>query len=192
MGAPLVTAAEYKAYKGITSTNQDAAIASIIPKISEFVKTYCRTTFVDYIDDAKTEVFKGGESNFNLKEVPLIGVSSVQYSDDYGLTYLTLDEYTDYITDADNNQVVLISVYYQGIQKVNAFKVVYNAGYADGIPTDLKLAIMDLIHYYLHNETAIHSNKNIGANTVQVEYVTNTGLPAHIRRVLDLHCANYL
>lgn len=191
MGLPLITAAEYKAYKGITSTNQDAAIAAVIPKVSEFVKIYCRRTFLDYVDESKVDIFKGGESSFNLKETPVLAVSSVEYSNDFGLTYTPLVEYTDYVVDSDTDQINIIATYYQEIKKVNAFKVTYTAGY-ETLPTDLKLGIMDLVHYYLHNEAALHTTKNVGANTVQIEYVTNSGLPAHIRRILDLHCANYL
>ena len=192
MGLPLVTAAEYKAYIGITSTNQDAAIASVVPKVSELVKSFCRRSFIDYVDDAKTETFKGGENSFNLKETPLLAVSKVEYSDDYGLTYTTLTEFTDYVVDTETDQVSLVSVYYQDIKKVNAFKVTYTAGFPDGLPTDLKLAIFDLITYYLRHESALHTSKAVGANSVQIEYITNTQLPSHIRRILDLHCANYL
>jgi hypothetical protein len=191
MGLPLVTAAEYKAYIGITSTNQDAAIASVIPKVSELVKTICRRTFVDYIDNNKVEVFKGGETALNMKESPLLGVSGVEFSDDFGNTYIDLTEFTDYVIDTETNQINLISVYYQGIKKVNAFRVTYTAGF-EVIPVDLKLAIFDLITYYLRHEMALHTNKNVGANTVQIEYITNTTLPAHIKRILDLYCENYL
>jgi hypothetical protein len=191
MGLSLITAAEYKAYKGISSTTQDAAINALIPKVSELVKSFCRRTFLDYVGDAKVEVFKGGEAALNLKETPLIAVASVEYSNDFGLTYTPLVEYTDYVVDFETDQVNLIATYYQAIKQVNAFKVTYTAGY-ETLPTDLKLAVMDLVHYYLHNETALHTSKNVGANSVQIEYVTNTSLPAHIRRVLDLYCANYL
>ena len=191
MGLSLITTTEYKAYIGLSSTNQDTAIAAVIPKVSELVKAFCRRTFLDYVDDTKIEVFKGGETAFNLKESPLIAVSSVEYSDDYGLTYTPLVEFTDYVVDTETDQVNLIATYYQTIKKVNAFKVTYTAGYVT-LPEDLKLAVMDLVTYYLRHEAALHTNKNVGANSVQIEYVTNTHLPAHIRRVLDLYCANYL
>ena len=191
MGLPLVTAAEYKAYIGITSTNQDAAIASVIPKVSELVKAICRRTFLDYVDDAKVDIFKGGEENFNLKESPLLTVSSVEFSEDYGATYAPLVEFTDYVVDTETDQINIIPLQYQIYKRVNAFRVTYNAGY-EVLPQDLKLAVFDLVTYYLRHEAALHTNKNVGANTVQIEYVTNTALPSHIRRVLDLYCANYL
>ena len=191
MGLPLITAAEYKAYKGISSTNQDIAIAAVIPKVSELVKSFCRRTFVDYVDETKVEIFKGGEDNLNIKESPILAVSSVEFSEDYGATYTSLVEFTDYVIDIETDQINLIPLQYQTYKRVNAFKVSYTAGY-EVLPPDLKLAVLDLVHIYLHNETALHTTKNVGANSVQIEYITNTSLPAHIRRVLDLYCANYL
>lgn len=191
MGLPLITAAEYKAYKGITSTTEDAALAIIIPKVSDLVKAFCRRTFIDYVDEAKVEVFKGGHESLNPEETPLRIVSSLEFSEDYGLTYTSLVEFTDYVVDVETGQVTFILPQYQNYRRVNAFKVTYTAGY-EVIPADLKLAVMDLVTYYIRNEAALHTNKNVGANSVQIEYITNTGLPAHIRRVLDLYCANYL
>ena len=148
MTPDLVKLSEYKSYAGISSTNQDTQISILIEKVSHLVKSICRRTFVDYLDDAKIEVFRTSTNNRLMSQ-------------------------------------------YGTINKVNAFKVSYTAGY-EVIPEDLKLAVFDLIGYYARNDAAIHSHKAIGANTVQIEYVTNTALPAHIRRVLDLHSANYL
>ena len=49
----------------------------------------------------------------------------------------------------------------------------------------------DLINYYVRNDSAIHSQKAVGANAVQIEYITSTSLPAHIKRVLDQYTAYY-
>jgi hypothetical protein len=73
---------------------------------------------------------------------------------------------------------------------INGYKVTYTAGF-ETIPEELKLAVMDLITYYIKNDAAIHSSKAPGTNTVQIEYVTTTNLPAHIKRVLDQYAANY-
>jgi len=40
MASNLVTRAEYKAYVGIKSDNQDTEIDSLIPKVSALVKNY--------------------------------------------------------------------------------------------------------------------------------------------------------
>lgn len=190
MGLNLVTLSEYKVYAGITSTTQDATISGIIPKVSQLVKSLCRRTFVDYVDDAKVEVFSGGTgSKLFLKEYPLISVASVEFSNTYGASYTTLTEFTDYVIDQEDGAVMDI-VYGAFPKAINGYKVTYNAGYEE-IPLDLKLAILDLITYYIKNDAAIHSPKAPGTNTVQIEYVTTTALPSHIKRVLDLYTGSY-
>ena len=190
MGLPLVTRAEYKAYAGLTSPTQDANIDLLIPKVSELVKTICRRTFVDYVSDAKTEYFDGGVYNLIPTESPTIAVSTLEYSSDYGATYTTLAEFTDYIVSKGNGEIYTTSRSTPFTYGINAYRLTYTAGY-EVLPDELKLAVYDLISYYIKNDMAIHSPKAPGTNTVQIEYVTTAGLPAHIRRVLDLYTANY-
>ena len=191
MAIDLITLSEYKTYAGISSTTQDAAISALIPRVSALVKSVCRRTFVDYVFDYKTDVFSGGTNRFILKETPLLQVATVQFSENYGRTYSLLTEYTDYVVDTENSVIELINVPYIDYQRTNAFSITYNAGYED-LPADLKLAVLDLIEYYIRNDSAIHSHKAIGSNSVQIEYITNTNLPAHIRRILQLHSADYV
>ena len=191
MALDLITLAEYKAYAGLNSDTQDATITSLIPKVSALVKSLCRRTFVDYLDEFKTDVSRGGVNGLILlEETPLVQVSSVEFSEDYGKSYITLVEYDDYVIDTRNSEIELIAPKYIEYFRAAAFKVTYAAGYEE-LPVDLKLAIYDLVTYYIRNDAAIHAKKAIGANTVQIEYITNTSLPAHIRRVLDLHTAYY-
>lgn len=185
MGLPLVTKAEFKAYAGITSTTQDEKIDIIIPKVSELVKSICGRTFVDYVDDVKTELYDGGTNYCALSEFPVVAVSSVEYSTDYGKTYTTLTEYTDYAVNLRNSTIESISGKEFPL-KTNSFRITYTGGY-ESIPQDLKLAVLDLVSYYLRNDMAVHSSRAPGANSVQIEYVTSTALPAHIARVLDLY-----
>ena len=53
--ANLVTLQQYKDFTGITGVNEDAKINVIVPAISQAVKTYCGTSFVDYYSTDKTE-----------------------------------------------------------------------------------------------------------------------------------------
>lgn len=190
MGLPLVTRAEYKAYAGLTSPTQDANIDLLIPKVSELVKTICRRTFLDYVSTPKEEYFDGGNFNLIPAESPTIAVQSVEYTSDYGNSYITLVEFTDYVVSKVNGEIFTTSSTTPFNRGVNAYRVAYTAGYTV-LPEELKLAVYDLISYYIKNDMAIHSPKAPGTNTVQIEYVTTAGLPAHIRRVLDLYTANY-
>ena len=188
MGKNLVTKAEYKTYAGISSPNQDAEIDVLIPKVSQLVKTYCRTSFVDNVDDVKIEVFKGGVSNLYLKEFPVLTVASVEYSADYGQSYTELIEFTDWVFDSSTTAIVSpITIFPTAL---NGYKVSYTCGY-EVLPEDLKLAVLDLVTYYRKNDGAIHSSKAPGTNTVQIEYVSTTTLPAHIRRVLDQYVVDF-
>jgi hypothetical protein len=189
MANNLISVAEYKTYSGISSTNQDAALTLVIPKVSELVKSICRRTFVDYIDDPKVEVARSCTNNrFLLQETPVVQVLSFEFSENFGQTYTSLVEFQDYVVDED--AVEIIAYPYKDYQKVRAFRVTYNAGY-DSVPEDLKMATMDLVQYYMRNDSAVHTTKAISPNTMQIEYVSSTNLPAHIKRVLDLYTASY-
>lgn len=188
MAANLITKQEYKTYAGISSTNQDAEIDLLVPKVSELVKTYCRRSFVDYVDEARTEVLEGGFGSLLLKESPVIQVISVQLSTDYGQTYTKLTKFTDWAPTGD----YVVAVSPAGFKPyVNGYKVSYFAGY-ETVPEDLKLAVLDLVTYYRKNDGSVHNNKSPGAGgSVQLEYIMNTNFPAHIKRVLDLYVADY-
>jgi len=176
----LVTRQEYKTYAGISSTNQDATIDSLIPKVSEFVRNFCKKSFTKHIDDPKVETFHGGYDCLILKETPL-SIVSVEYSEDYGKTFT---EYLDWFNDSYS---IYSTLYKEWPRIPNGYRVSYICGYPDGIPEDLKLAIFDLITYYLRNDSAVHSPKAPGTNSVQLEYAISNALPAHIRRVLDYY-----
>jgi hypothetical protein len=187
MGLNLTTRADYKTYAGISSTNQDTIIDALIPRVSDFVKNYCKRTFVDNWETAKVEIFDGGFDRIILAENPVRAISTVQYSIDFGQTFTTLTNYTDYVIDGYTVRSTLSSGF---PYLLRGYKVTYTGGYED-TPQDLELAILDLLTYYIRNDSAIHSAKNIGSNTVQIEYITSSSLPIHIRRILDQYVADY-
>jgi hypothetical protein len=188
MPTNLVTASEYKEYKGITSTSQDDQLDVIIPAVSAMVKTICRQSFVDYTVTSKEMIFDGGTDKFILEESPIIAVSSVEFSDDYGQNYVTLTQYTDYVVVPAQSAIKSISPSFN--YALNGYRVTYTAGY-ETLPIDLKLAVFDLITYYLKNESQVNSTMGATAGSLQIEYIKSTSLPIHIRRVLDLYTDRY-
>jgi hypothetical protein len=98
-----------------------------------------------------------------------------------------LTNYTDYVIDGYTVRSTLSSGF---PYLLRGYKVTYTGGYED-TPQDLELAILDLLTYYIRNDSAIHSAKNIGSNTVQIEYITSSSLPIHIRRILDQYVADF-
>ena len=185
MGLNLITLAEYKAYIGITSTTEDTKISTLLPIVSELTKTICRRTFVDYVNDAKVEIYSGGQPKLQLKESPILAISLLEYSSDYGSTYTSLVEYTDYVLDKEDDCIQCINGT-EFIKAPNAYKVTYTAGF-ETLPSDLKVAVMDLLTYYLKNDMAVKSQRDSGSNTVKIEYILSNALPAHIARVFDLY-----
>lgn len=64
----------------------------------------------------------------------------------------------------------------------NAVKITYRGGYAT-TPADLKVAVMDLLTYYLKNESVPRK----ASGSITMEYITDSSFPPHIKRVLDLY-----
>ena len=189
MAANLVTKAEYKAYAGIKSDNQDAEIDSLIPKVSQLVKTYCGRAFVDWVDEPKVEVFSGGFEKYAVKEYPVISILSMETSEDYGKTYTSMVEFEDYALDLQDDTLVALAT--DGfVQKTNGYKVSYFAGY-ETLPQDLKLVVFDLITYYIKNDAVSHQQKTNVSGALQLEYLNSSQFPAHIARVLNLYKASW-
>jgi len=191
MAYNLITITEYKAYAGIKSTNYDTEITDLIPRVSQFVKNYCGRTFVDYFaapDPQKVEVFSGGGFKTILPtETPLVSITKFESSVDFGKTYTTLTQYVDWVKDGDT----IVSLWPKGFDNyVNGYKLTYFGGW-DDVPADLGLAIMDLVTYYRKSDMSVHSNSAPGTNKTQIEYITTSQLPAHIRRVLDQYRTDY-
>lgn len=191
MAKALVTRNEYKEYIGINGTEQDDTIDSLIIKVSELVKSYCRRTFIDYVDDIKTEYFNGGVQRIYLAEYPVIIVLSVEQSIDYGQNYTELTEFTDYALDKETDSLVTLSSTEKFTYYINGYKVNYFGGY-ETIPEDLKLAIFDLISYYLKNDAVIKNLRVPTTQVMQLEYgPTATNFPSHIARVLNLYKSSW-
>lgn len=190
MGKNLITRNEYKAYAGINGTAQDSIIDALIPRVSQLVKNYCRRTFVDYVDDARIDTFNGGNPKFYLKEYPVISVVGVEYSSDYGQNYTDLVEYTDYVWNVEEDAIEYLPVDTDFPKLINGYRVSYYAGY-EVIPDDLKLAVFDLLTYYMKSDSISHTTRTPSSSTMQLEYITSATFPVHIARVLNLYRASW-
>ena len=110
------------------------------------------------------------------------------YEDSYNtLTTAAHEYYFDAVTDS----VIRTtggSSYKNWRRGPGAVRVTYTAGYAS-IPTDLRLAVMDLITYYLKDEHK--ERRSIAGASIQNQASSsqrnNVAFPDHIKRVLDLY-----
>ena len=198
--ANLVTLREYKDFAGITGVNQDARLNVIIPSVSQAVKTYCGTSFVDHYSSAKTEFFDITDdltTKIIVDESPIVNVTSVQERESQSDSYVTLISENsdsrgkyDYIVDMERDTIIRTTA--TGDKSFpkgrKAVKVVYTSGYAS-TPSDLKLACFDLVKYYLKDERK--ERLSIAGAQIQNQVSTslrdNIDFPDHIKRILDFY-----
>ena len=191
--ADLITLAIYKDAEGLSTPKEDIKINAIIPSVSQLVKTYCGNSFVDFYSSNKTETFTIDWSTHivQLTESPVNAIVSVQERDAYNDSYTTLTtgayEYA-LNTNTDSILRTTSSGYKNWPTGVDAVKIVYTAGYSS-VPEDLKLAVIDLITYYLkdeHKERRTIAGASI-QNQASSSQRNNVAFPDHIKRVLDLY-----
>ena len=192
--ADLVTLVQYKEAEGISSSKDDLRFNSIIPSVSELVKTYCGNSFVDFYSSNKTETFTIDWDTYvvQLTESPVNSIVSVQERETYGTSYSTLTTSdSEYYLESSTDSILRTndSGRYQNWPKgVGSVKVVYKGGYSE-VPADLKLAVFDLITYYYKDEHK--QRQSIAGATLQNQGSSsqrmNVGFPDHIKRVLDLY-----
>ena len=182
------------AYKKIEHNKDDNQLGALIPAISQLVKTYTGNAVVDYATINKVETFDIYDSltsELFLTESPLTDVGLVQERDSLADSYTTLTEDTDYYVDKEHDRIYRVN----GISSIKYFpkgfasvKITYRAGY-ESCPEDLKLAVYDLITYYLKEE--YKGRRSMAGATLQNEASTtikdDIGFPDHIKRVLDMY-----
>ena len=192
--ADLVTLADYKDAEGITSPKEDLRISSLIPSVSQLVKTYCGNSIVDFVSSDKTEDFDIYWDTFavQLTESPIVSVVTVQERGGYDQSYATLTTGAyQYYLDTSTDSIIRTNESGSRLNwkhGVGAVKITYKAGYSE-TPSDLKLAVVDLITYYLKDEHK--ERRTLGGASIQNQSSTtqrdNVAFPDHIKRVLDLY-----
>lgn len=186
--ADLITLAEYKEAEGIASPKEDLRLASLIPAVSQLVKTYCGNSLIDFYSTNKVETFNMDWSThvIQLTESPVNAIVSVEKRDSVTDSYTTVAS-TEYYLDTSTDSVLYVagSTYKNWPRGPGAVKVTYTAGYST-CPTDLRLAVVDLIKYYMKDEHT--QRRTISGATIENQGTgEGRGFPDHIKRVLDLY-----
>ena len=189
--ADLITLAEYKEAEGIASPKEDLRLATLVPSVSQLVKTYCGNSIIDYYSTNKVETFNidWGTHIVQLTESPVNSVVSVEKRDSVTESYTTVPT-TDYYLDTTTDSVLYVtgSTYKHWPMGAGAVKVTYTAGYS-ACPSDLKLAVVDLVTYYLKDEHK--ERRTLGGASIQNQSTSSVrdsvAFPDHIKRVLDMY-----
>lgn len=157
---PVVTTADFKAYKNISGTADDALFATLVLRAQAMMQQACDCFF----DEAeRTDTFNDdGEGRIFLPATPIASVASVSVvANDGNSTELGT---TDYKFDAVTGELRFLALShnvwndarpwnglarpvdsYIGFQSVT---VTWTGGYADGThPGDLKQAALELVDY---------------------------------------------
>jgi hypothetical protein len=166
----LVTAAEYKAYAGISDTSQDARLAVLIPAIQDEIERYCGRGFesavrVEHLDGTGTgEIRVSNAPIISLESVSIIygegdlhEYSSTAYTftdDDTGAIWLYGGRFADRGLDVDGFPVGHSEgrVWPKGRKNI---RVEYTGGYT-AIPPALKLVV-----YRLLDEAIVQAGKDM-------------------------------
>jgi len=193
--ADLITVAQYKDAEGLRGEKDDDRLAVIVPQVSDLVKKYCGISFIDFYSTDKVETFSIDDNyttTIIVSESPLVTVDSVQERASYSGSYETLTT-TDYEYYVDTESDAIIRTNKEGNpipfkRGVGAVKITYNAGYS-ATPEDLKLALFDLVNYYMKDEHK--ERRTLGGAQLQNQGTSgirdNSDFPDHIKRVLDLY-----
>ena len=193
--ADLITVQEYKDAEGLRGEKDDDRLNILVPAISDLVKKYCGTSFLDYYSTDKVETFTIQDNYTSMiivSESPLVTVDTVEERTTYSEAYQTLttanyEYYVDTAADAIY-RTTRNGEFANWPKGVGSVRITYNAGYSS-TPQDLRLAIYDLITYYLKDEHK--ERQTLGGAQLQNQSTAGlrniTDFPDHIKRVLDLY-----
>ena len=191
----LVTVYEYKDAEGMRGEKDDDRLNVIVPQVSDLVKKYCGTTFVDHFSTNKVETFSVRDLYTQvliMSESPVTEIAKVEERTAYSEAYneLTTSNY-EYYFDSDADAVIRTTKNGERAsweKGEGAVKITQKARYSS-TPKDLQLAIFDLVTYYLKDEHK--ARQTLGGASIQNQSTAglrnSTDFPDHIKRVLDLH-----
>ena len=187
----LFTLTEFKAYAGITGTDDDVKLQAIVDEVNLTVKRYLG--YNPEATDYTAELYDGpGTNSLKLNHFPIISVTTVTvYSDT--LEAVTLAERCDgdegyYIRDADAGILMNNDLWPRGR---GVIEVTYRAGYAT-VPADLKRACYVIAQYYKNiSKTPGVVSETMGSYSYTLssgsEWPSGWHIPNEARTILDFY-----
>lgn len=193
MTAP-VTVADYKAYAGVSSNNQDALIGTLLVEALAAIGNFCNRSFPSA---AALEFRDGtGSASLTLARYPVTEFTSLRI--DGRDIPASVNGGAGYVVPTGSRKIVLRGYRFsEGLRNV---ELLYTAGYGDTgnvapWPEDLKLAIK----MYVKTRIAERDRLGVGSKALAGESITiadagsgtngsSQGIPAAARLILE----NYL
>jgi hypothetical protein len=181
----LFTLEEYKSFASMTTTKEDTSITALLDPIQKIIEDYLGFTLGT---DGITQRFLTRQEKVSyVLDSTNLTVTQVTYRNTGALA--TTDPIV--LTDADYfvsdlGILTILSpqtVATTGILDNGILEVTFDQD-TDTIPSDLKLAGMQLLRHYLKNDGG---RESISINGQTVDFAAATGFPGYIRGILDLH-----
>lgn len=181
----LVTLQEYKDYYAISSTTGDSRISLLVDLVSDLVDNYLGRNIQLGTYTNNLEELLG--TFIYLDNFPIASVTTLEYFSNTSETWVTIDA-ADYEVYSETGIIELIDTSITAdisTKRSKAVRVTYQGGFST-IPSDLKLAVFDLITYYNKREqTPVRSFNSTNTDTSGT--FSGSEMPAHIKRVLSLY-----
>ena len=141
-----ITVDEVKDYLGITGTDEDDTLATIVASVNAFIPQYTnriwdKTTYTEELYDGP------GHAALQLKQYPIISITKIEVEDEEIEERSGVGEQGYYVKDYDTGIIYNNELWDRG--RGNTL-VSYVAGYetADDLPKDLKHACLELASFF--------------------------------------------
>jgi len=170
----LTSVSALKDYLGITGTEKDDLLESIINRVSDIIENYCGRTFKE--TTYTEEEYDGtGSDELLLENYPLTSSSitlekrdTLSNSDNWS----TIDS-ENYFVYTDEGKIKYLTNIFQEAPK--HYRVTYTAGYSP-IPDDLEEAALQLCKYIYNNKRSGGGKASESLGDYSVTYMKQQGI----------------
>jgi len=140
-----ISVTELRKYTNLSAdVMSDGELQDHIQAAEEFINIYCGTKFTS---ESVTEVIDGNDSDLIIpNHQPIINVSNIYYSFDYGTTWNLLNN-TDYVVKDYGVVLKPTSIMARQTKNVSQIKMVFTYGHAT-VPKLIKEAMYDISGMY--------------------------------------------
>lgn len=170
----VITLPEYKAYVGIKSPNDDAALFAIVDFVNAYIVNYCNISFSATV---VTEKKITSENGFELlvPNVPLISVEELRFG----------TEVVDPSFYLVHNAIAVVESLSSFSTARYSFEIDYTHGYVEP-PADLMLVAMEFVTHLKKRE--FNKSRSLG-NGETADYGSPELIPAQVRVGLSMYRA---